>query len=80
MGAQAILQPGIGDVCRRVDEWLVCQADAYMTYKRYLVGSLPDMERLWRVAKVAPILCGRGCGLCPDEIGLLKEQLHKLIA
>lgn len=80
MGAQSISNLDRIDLCGAVDEWLSCQWSRYMRYHRYKIGDKPDISYWSKMVRLRKSLCENDCGLCPDEVRLLKERVNKLLA
>lgn len=66
-------------LCDCADEYILCKAKQYLTYHRYKVGSVPDIDLCLKVARLRRLVCQDRCGLCPEEEQLLRERLNKIL-
>lgn len=76
---QQILFPG-SYLCECADKYVSCKASQYIQYYRYKVGIRPEIDIVLKVDRLRRMVCESGCGLCPDEIDRLKEELSKIIS
>lgn len=77
-GTQQILYPE-DYVCSCADHYIACKADEYLRYFRFKVGKMPDIDHVLEIERIRRIACGYECGLCPREIGQIRERLNKLL-
>lgn len=71
MSTQQLNKTSIEDVCRRIDNYVVCGSDAYMVYFKYKIGESPSIRQMNHVLRLQNILCREPNFLCDSE----KERL-----
>lgn len=79
MGTQSVRNLDTANLCNEVDEWLSCQGRRYVRYDRYKIGEKPDISHAIKMERLRRSLCESDCGLCPDEVMLLRERINKLL-
>ena len=67
-------------VCECADKFVACKGNQYVRYHRYKVGAAPDIDTVLKVDRLRKLVCESPCGLCPDEIGQLREELNKILS
>lgn len=76
---QQILFPS-SYICECADNFIACRANQYIKYHRYKVGRKPDINLVLKVDRIRRMVCESECGLCPDEIEKLREELNKILS
>lgn len=66
-------------LCECADKFVACTAKVYLNWFKYKIGKEPDIDLVLKVARMRRIVCEEECGLCPEELGKMREMLNKIV-
>lgn len=80
MSTQSVLALDHTDLCSIADNKLSCLGREYMRFYSYRVGDKPDINHGLTIERLRRVLCEDSCGLCEDEIAMVREYVNKIIS
>lgn len=78
MSTQSIIELDIESLINRTDKFLINVGKSYQSYKKYMLGSLPDAKQVFIISKLRDTLCEDDC-IMEDYLCKAKQTLNKML-
>lgn len=78
MSTQSIIDLNVEELSDKTDKFLINIGKSYLSYKKYMLGSMPNFRQAAILSRFKSILCEEDC-IVEDYIDKSKQTLNKML-